>query len=489
MKEGLRFDWYNIINLPSLSPLEDELVEVCLSNYTNKGKKREEDYKRLCRSVLSSLYQAYYSIPFGDSLISIPKKTEVYSLKGGGKIKFNSRYVFTLVHVLKQKKWIKVYPGQEHKGYTRIKAAGGLVKHFKTIGLKWTTQEPMDKSELVVLRDRKANNSKKKKYIKYEVPTPQTTEVKRYRDDLYSYNQFLLQHCVSLNLTDNQLIQLTKDLKKAGNKGEGDEEYPITHLNLNRLQLRRIFSRGSLTKGGRFYGGWWQSLPSKYRGHILIDNKKTVEVDYSGMSLRIWLALRGEAVPVDEDIYNLGFNDWDDDDDLRRKPIKTFLNAKLNDEEGNYRLPKAEQDLIGVSHKDLSSLLFNKYPTLETDIHAGIGLETQFYDSELAMMVIQDMMAEGIVVLPIHDSFIIRSGFQQCLEKTMTKAFAQKFRAAIGTSVEGTRLVQHFGLDKKLFRTLKADDTDIINLADLKNIYSKEESIMDGYRSGWSTRH
>lgn len=487
MKEGLRFDWYQRINLTHLTPLVDEVIDACLSAYKNQNASREAEYKKLCWSMISALYQSYCSLPLGQHPISVPKKSSAYNLNAStaNKVKFNSRYVFNLVDVLTQKGWIKVYPGQEHKGYTRIKSAGNLLKEFKAIGLKWTQQEPMAKDGLVVLRDREPTTSSKKKFRKFDIPTPSTPEVMQYQDDLFTYNQFLLQHCVSLDLTDNQLLEVTKSLKKSADEGFQYEDEREVHLDFNRLQLRRIFSRASLTKGGRFYGGWWQSLPSIYRGHILINGYKTVEVDYSGMSLRIWLGLNDHKLGIEDDVYNLGFSDWQGDSDPRRKPIKTFLNAKLNDEEGNFRLSKKDQRLAGVSHEDLTAMLFEKYTALEADIHAGIGLDTQFYDSQLAMSVMRKMLAEGILVLPIHDSFIIRAGFQQYLEKTMVIAFEESFSASIGTSVEGTRLMQHFGLDKQAFKSLRAGDEQVTNLANVSDLYTSQSRIMDGYRSEW----
>ncbi len=78
---------------------------------------------------------------------------------------------------------------------------------------------------------------------------------------LYSYNEFVTQHCLALDANDSELYDIAKAL--AGNKtSEANEEDNIANLDFSRVQLRRIFSRGELTKHGRFYNGWWQSLPS-----------------------------------------------------------------------------------------------------------------------------------------------------------------------------------------------------------------------------------
>ena len=129
--------------------------------------------------------------------------------------------------------------------------------------------------------------------------------------------------------------------------------------------------------------------------------------------------------------------------------------------------------------------MFTKYPWLEDAIHAGVGLETQFIDSQIAMTVMQDMMAEGILVLPIHDSFIIRASFQETLINSMKAAYYTHLGKNISTSVDGTRLAKHFNLTKNEFKSLSHSNDDIINLADV-DIHSEDSSVMDGYVSSWN---
>jgi hypothetical protein len=93
-------------------------------------------------------------------------------------------------------------------------------------------------------------------------------------------------------------------------------------------------------------------------------------------------------------------------------------------------------------------------------------------------------MAEGILVLPIHDSFIIRSGFQQLLETKMREAFYSHLKRWVSTSVDGVRQSKHFSLEKEDFVTLHPTNNDIVNLADV-NIHSNDGFVMKGYVSSW----
>ena len=66
--------------------------------------------------------------------------------------------------------------------------------------------------------------------------------------------------------------------RRARNKQDKDKLQPV---NLSKRTLRRVFGRGSFERGGRFYGGWWQNIPSAYRSVISINGKPTIEMDYS----------------------------------------------------------------------------------------------------------------------------------------------------------------------------------------------------------------
>jgi len=84
------------------------------------------------------------------------------------------------------------------------------------------------------------------------------------------------------------------------------------------ITLRRIFSRGSLKKGGRFYGGWWENIPSKFRPYLTINGFATGEVDFSELHPRLLYLLNNQPVPTG-DLYDDG---W-------RSPEFPEYNAKL----------------------------------------------------------------------------------------------------------------------------------------------------------------
>jgi len=254
--------------------------------------------------------------------------------------------------------------------------------------------------------------------------------------------------------------------------------------------LRRIFSRGDLNKHGRFYNGWWQSVPSIYRGHITIDGYKTSEVDYSSMSLRIVYALQGIERDVDDDLYDIGLDNWLGSDDPRRKLIKVFVNALMNDEAGNYKLKKAELRTLGLTHHELLALVLKTHAPIADQLTAGVGLYSTYIDSQIAELVMKTMQADGIVVLPIHDSFLVRTGYQKWLEVVMEAAFRAVTGATVATDADGPRLSKHFGMSKDRFKEVEKEhnqdeSSGIFNVISLDFDTLFKETIMKKYLSYW----
>jgi hypothetical protein len=253
---------------------------------------------------------------------------------------------------------------------------------------------------------------------------------------------------------------------------ETEEENKIGYLDISSVQLRRIFSRNSLTKHGRFYGGWWQSIPSDYRYLIRIDGKLTVELDYSGISLRILYGLAEEPYQGNADIYDLSDSSsvgmkWKFAKDSRqRKLIKKYINALLNDEDGTFSLTHREHKELGFKSKQIKERFLKVHAPIAHLVDAKIGLQTQFIDSQIAMEIMKHFLSFDEVVLPIHDGFIVPAGCVYLLEDEMKNTFKRKFGDKIRVSHEGLK------------------SPEVINLNDIDySLY--EDSLMENYVDDW----
>ena len=508
-KDGLRFDWYPILQADFIDDLAAEVMAIIEAARTSTrgsskaaAEERTQQQLSIAKHLLSSLYCAYSTVSNKKTptRVSVVKKTDGYSddkTKYPTRIHYSFRYFNDVYKAIVQLKWISIDNGEQGVGYTRIHAKNRLKSTFKAIGLIWTKQQPKSLEDLVVVRDRVETTPKKsrhpkapKKYKKITLTTPDTPEVTTMAESLYSYNEFLTHHCLSINANDSELYDIAKAL--AGNKtSEANEEDNIANLDFSRVQLRRIFSRGELTKHGRFYNGWWQSLPSIYRQHITIDGYKTSEVDYSNMSLRIVYALQGIGRDVHDDLYDIGLDNWLGGDDPRRKLIKVFVNALMNDETGNYSLTKAELRVLGLTHEELLALVLNTHAPIADKLTDGIGMKATYLDSKIAELVMRTMQEDGIVALPIHDSFRVRAGYQKWLEVVMEAAFRAVTGASVATDADGPRLSKHFGMSKDRFKEVEKEhnqdeSSGIFNASDLDFDTLFKETIMKKYLSYWA---
>ena len=504
--DGLRFDWYQ----PTDAEFIDELVVTVIDTVNAKRSTRgltpeqaiarAEEEQLIAKHLIGSLYHAHSSITSDNSPtpIVIPRAKESYAKNSSDstKVKYSYRYLDNIYRALIELKWIEVSIGVEYTGYTRAYASGQLAKTFSRIGLVWTKQQPIDKSGLIVLRDREKlspstpnskRRSKKKEYRKFDIPTPETPEARQMAKHLYYYNDVLTKHCVSFNLPDSKILKIAKDM------ADREDASKMSLIDFSRTQVRRIFSRGSMSVGGRLYGGWWQSIPSKkykYRQHITIDGHMTCEVDFSTISLRIIYASKGEHVDPEVDLYDVDLPNWSGKDDPRREHIKVYINAMMNDESGNYRLPKAALDSIGLTHGELKAKVLDLHSKIADKLIEGIGLSTQLIDSQIAERVVLSMLAQDILVLPIHDSFIVRRGMEQALKTTMQNIFEQATGATSKVTTDHTRVPRHFGISKAEIEAENVKYREdpsfgIVSSDSLRAAISQKPDNIEGYLSSW----
>jgi hypothetical protein len=201
-------------------------------------------------------------------------------------------------------------------------------------------------------------------------------------------------------------------------------KFPDFAANLSAISLRRIFN-GDFEHGGRFYGGWWQNMPKAYRQNILIDGSETIEEDYDQLHPRLLYSLIGSKVVGDA--YTL--DGWDRN--LCKKAFNILLNARTPahavsavanniGEQFGYR-PDAGK--YNATCRDMAEQVISelklKHKMVCDYLHTGIGLKLQKTDSDIAEAVMLTLVRQGIHVLPVHDSFIVRKKHHQNLLEAM----------------------------------------------------------------------
>jgi hypothetical protein len=183
--------------------------------------------------------------------------------------------------------------------------------------------------------------------------------------------------------------------------------------------LYRIFNRSSFSYGGRFYGGWWQQIPKKIRPNMLIDGEPTVEHDYPQLHPNMLYAEIGAR--LDGDAYAV--------DGWPRDLVKRAFNILVNAENHNSALRAIAKSIGGEGAYAKSDALIEaiklRHPDISNEFHSDAGIRLQRRDADMAEKIMRRLVSRGIVVLPIHDSFVTAARHDGALKEVMDLAWAQ----------------------------------------------------------------
>ena len=171
--------------------------------------------------------------------------------------------------------------------------------------------------------------------------------------------------------------------------------------------------------GGRFYGGWWQNIPSAYRSVITINGYRTVEADYSQFHPNILYHLK-QAKLTGEDAYEriLGSE--------HRDLSKQIFNACLNSSYETDRPPKGMKiSHTGFKWREIKERLRKAHPQIEDAFCTDQGMSLQFYDSQMAEHVMLAFAKDKKPILLVHDSFLVLEDDQALLLERMKTAYEQ----------------------------------------------------------------
>ncbi|MFK5980485.1 MAG: hypothetical protein QM488_16530 [Rhizobiaceae bacterium] len=200
-----------------------------------------------------------------------------------------------------------------------------------------------------------------------------------YRDDpfaseagvrLRTINDMLQNHWADLALMEEKL---SSELGKITGKRDGEA---AESFDFAARTVYRVFNNNDWGQGGRFYGAWWQSCPSKLRPYILIDGKCTVEVDYSGLHAAMLFAKEG--LPIPDDPYKQCLST--PESKIERKLVKQTFNALLN-VSGVEKLREIDgysEELTGRPWGEFKKFIVNQYPEFRQHFGTGVGLRLQW---------------------------------------------------------------------------------------------------------------
>jgi len=194
--------------------------------------------------------------------------------------------------------------------------------------------------------------------------------------------------------------------------------------------LYRIFNNSSWTQGGRFYGGWWQTLPKTARSDILIGGEPTIELDFSGFTPRALYHLAGieylgdpYEIPEVKRQSEIAKLDWA----TVRSAIKVLFLFLLNS--SHRRGASGVQTVLGKSMRNTTAIRCIKehHALIAEYFHNGAGLEMMALEADVCERIICAGVENDICILPIHDSFIVSTKHIDWLHEVMSDSYRHVF--------------------------------------------------------------
>ncbi len=227
------------------------------------------------------------------------------------------------------------------------------------------------------------------------------------------------------------------------------------NIKLKTTYLVRIFY-DNFNKSGRFYRGLEQTIKKELRAFIYINGNPTVELDYKAMHPRILYNKRENDPAKSFDPYAAKHPVTSKDlRDVYKQLFLIMINAK--DEKGAlaaFRKKvysyKATMDrdfiyedddtydydnlvkVIGGDTEDIRKQLFDDLVSHNSQIKDDLFTEKCHTlmndDSYLANEILKHFAVKGILVLCVHDSFIIEEEHVDELQKVMKNVYKAKFK-------------------------------------------------------------
>ena len=221
------------------------------------------------------------------------------------------------------------------------------------------------------------------------------------------------------------------------------EKSNVVYLSGLACPMARIYNK-TFMRGGRFYpmGTSWQNIKAETRRKLTIDGEPVVELDFDGMHVAMLYAEAGLPLPEDcHDIYG-----WD------RKLVKvatfTLINAK-NEKSARLSIANSEhiallakpgsQEAIAFAHRLINDIK-RKHAPIARDLHSDAGARLMRKDSDIAEAVMVELiLRNGIVALPVHDSFLVPESKRDELERAMVEASYKVMGTYLSVSKAGTK--------------------------------------------------
>jgi len=443
---------------PPLSKNKNSLInyEFFMSNDTKKlilasvvrkilGIKRirkdtDKNIDTAIESIFSNIVSSFFKFSFSGYFFMLKGKG-IYTTSRYNK-SLTSRAINTVIEKLEEQALIEKIPnisfkkdsGQWERFSSRYRSSHKLISVLQCLQIG--IRDIVYSGETIIIKKKKTPTSKEETKFNYT----DTEETNKMRRDVEKYNKLLRQHYLYLEedkiaqciLTDDEAKDYYgKDLKhyKKPYTEDTPEYYQKVHSNYVFNYYYRVFHRGSIDYGGRYYGHWLLNTPSEMRKHLILNGNKTVELDYSNMNMHIAYSLEGIDEFSEQDLYS--------SIEIDRDWVKQFITIAFNSDTKSKAISSTLRELgfskenvvkeiiktIADKIKEEHTLISSKYFYRGKDM----GVKLMKHESNIATNIINTFVKRNIPIYCIHDGFITEAKHEGLLRATMKSCFYNYF--------------------------------------------------------------
>lgn len=421
--------WYSVpldvhkwTDHPEIKALSDRLYYECGINTFDEAsgnRKPKRKAKDMLRILLLDLYVNWLKDP--NLAISISKRKEDYKVKDNRYNQLHiSHRIIDVNRSLVEHFYIEELPyyhdhtGKGESYQTRIRHTSKLRDEFRTLTVDLYDIDFDVGREVIILREKFTDEEgdKKRRNLHYEDDEYTNT----IREQLRAYNDLLKVTFIDIPTLSEPFI------RRKITKGKRAGQEQLISIGPDNKHVHRVFNGtadDNWTKGGRFYGGWWQQIPKEMRPDIYINDIPTVEVDYQALHPNL-LLLEEESEKSTTDPYTLDtlvLPDLIKDYDTQRAYVKKLVLMAINadSEQSAFSAFRSDSEqrttakrLTNEQLRTLLNAFTDKFPQLKESLNTGQALRLMALDSKIANMVLAYFTEQQVAVLCMHDSFIIQ---------------------------------------------------------------------------------
>lgn len=263
-------------------------------------------------------------------------------------------------------------------------------------------------------------------------------ELETIEKDLYflnNYNELVHDSVITLEIPKNirkkykerlnylERIGYIKLIKIFG----GDKKY------IYRLAFRYMTRRylNDTKHGGRFYNTTVQSLSSELRKYLVIDGKKTIEIDFNSLHINMLYHMEGKVPPSNPYIYT----------GTKRKIVKKVgliaINARNRRATTGASKKHFNENDISFNVKEILDEFLEHNKEIKKYLCSDIGIKLQYLDSTIMKKILEKCIKKKKIALSVHDSVIVQKEDKEYIINVMKAAYYSVMHASIEVSIKG----------------------------------------------------